>query len=271
MSKVTRCIFCGGRPLTREDYNPRWLLKRGLIEPGFSHTLHYADQRELNPVTGKSRAIATGSYTKARGDPLTQTLKVVCRTCNNGWMSRLQSEVIPIMTPLITDYWPAIMIAEAVKLATWAATYTMVIEFAHILTVAVPRDEREYLRLHQAPPSNWIVCFGLYGGPKSNSAFWHRSAAYSREGIFHKDTKPNVQTTTFTVGGILFHVLSCPAEIAPLPDQYAEELGLTLLWPFFAGPAVRPNYSFTTQGVLRICRLFWLSIGDEFPDPPHGF
>ena len=47
----------------------------------------------------------TGDWTafsrKREGSPANKKLKVVCKSCNNGWMGAIETAVIPILTRLI--------------------------------------------------------------------------------------------------------------------------------------------------------------------------
>lgn len=42
----------------------------------------------------------------SKKDPRFVEIAVVCKGCNNGWMSRLQNQVKPILTQLMDGGWP---------------------------------------------------------------------------------------------------------------------------------------------------------------------
>src|SRR5712691_558751 len=81
MAKV--CVFCGGRPTTREHVYAAWL-------------------RDALPVgTSKFKT------TDADGNPMWEQTtfdiiaKVACATCNNGWMSDLEAACKPLLIEAI--------------------------------------------------------------------------------------------------------------------------------------------------------------------------
>lgn len=269
---VTRCIFCNMRPLTKEDYTPKWMRKHELLEQSFPNTLNYEDIYEKDPATGRLRSIATATAAVVRGDPILHTLEVVCGKCNNGWMSQIQNEAKPILQPMMKGNWPSMGQAESKRLATWAAMRTMVYEFKHPATVAATEIERFHLRIHRQPPANWLICVGLYG-PKTNNADWHRGAFFGSDEEYASVGACNVQTTISSLGGLLFHIFSAPTDLTPNPLQYADAFGLSLLWPLHDRPIAQPSFTFITDGVNELARSYWAERGLENPDLPasHGF
>src|SRR5690349_3014728 len=90
------CVFCGGLPLTREHVYPQWLQQfsapRAYIQREGSHQGPF-------PQT-VVRQNAMGQYVvvdEVRGNrtPILHevTVKSVCATCNNGWMSTLENSI----------------------------------------------------------------------------------------------------------------------------------------------------------------------------------
>lgn len=95
-------------------------------------------------------------------------IRCVCKTCNNGWMSRLENHVKPIVLGLIEDKLKLIASDEQSILALWAVKNAMVWEN---LDRDRPRfyhdDERYQLRIDKAKPhrtSVWLAkCVGFPG------------------------------------------------------------------------------------------------------------
>ena len=56
--------------------------------------------------------------------------RVVCSTCNNGWMSRIEERVKPVLGPMLTGHAAALDSAAQVALARWAIKTSMVMEYA---------------------------------------------------------------------------------------------------------------------------------------------
>jgi hypothetical protein len=57
-----------------------------------------------------------------------QTVKSVCGTCNNGWMSRLETENIPIIGSMFQDLSIPLDEAQQHTVAVWAVKTTMMFE-----------------------------------------------------------------------------------------------------------------------------------------------
>jgi hypothetical protein len=48
------------------------------------------------------------------------TVRCVCADCNNGWMSELEDEVKPVLTPLLKNHRTTLTRDDQILLATWA-------------------------------------------------------------------------------------------------------------------------------------------------------
>ncbi|HJX61263.1 MAG TPA: hypothetical protein VJ578_01720, partial [Dehalococcoidia bacterium] len=91
--KRTRaCIFCGGKPLTREHLVPQWVTgvlkndKRGFPRPVM-----------IQRTTGSGR-----SHEWSGGDDIDATAKCVCRQCNSGWMANLEENARPLLEKMMS-------------------------------------------------------------------------------------------------------------------------------------------------------------------------
>ena len=111
------CLFCGGSPLTREHIFPKWLTKFFETEtPGAYFTTEI--------ISSKGDSIG-GWETSGIND----TVKVVCKNCNKGWMSDLEASAKSILSdmfrgtnPLSFDY------AQSNILARWAYKTAIIID-----------------------------------------------------------------------------------------------------------------------------------------------
>ena len=100
------CIFCPNQANSKEDMFPRWVHKR-------------VKTREL-----LSRRIGD------KRPELTENQEVripcVCGTCNNGWMSRLETKCKPIIGSLLEDLSLALDAENRRFLSEWALKTSMV-------------------------------------------------------------------------------------------------------------------------------------------------
>lgn len=105
------CVFCGGSPLTKEHVLPRWL----------RHHLDYA------PQTATWTTRPDGSLNSALSIPVIpgeRTVRMVCATCNNGWMSKLETRAEPALRHLIVGR-PTLTHGQRQILASWSLKTAM--------------------------------------------------------------------------------------------------------------------------------------------------
>jgi hypothetical protein len=137
------CVFCDGPADSKEHAYPDWLTD---VLPGEGALKH---ARGDDPDTQR-RWDAAGFDVQVRQ---------VCRTCNNGWMSRLEVRAQELLTPLILGTRTgSLSVAEQKTIAAWAWKTGAMLALAH------PNDERYvtppdygYFREHQRPPRGTYV------------------------------------------------------------------------------------------------------------------
>jgi hypothetical protein len=155
------CLFCGGNPSTKEDAWPLWLMKRF---PSPSTARVFAERR--------GGPISVWSITKPK-----LTVKWLCGSCNNGWMSRLECEAKPIIESILDERLNAIDASTQLTLAVWAVKTVMVLEALDPdRQWFYTAEEREQMRLSCSIPhrtSVWIAkCVNhkdIYSAAKNHS------------------------------------------------------------------------------------------------------
>src|SRR6266478_112392 len=154
-----KCIFCGKPGMSNEDVWGRWL--RPYVRADMRKHHFYAERinRPGEPNTASARLRA--------GDPLHSKVRVVCETCNNGWMSMIQERAKPILIPLIQGKATILGIEAQQTVASWCAMATMTGEFLDKDpvpgTIAVSQAEREWLWKNGIPPlEGWRIWITRY-------------------------------------------------------------------------------------------------------------
>jgi hypothetical protein len=114
------CLFCGRTlRLSNEHIIPQWLMDHlGIRDTTISPTVtETASARIVNLRRHPVRAFVAGT---------------VCGTCNNGWMSRLEADVKPILIPLIDDprRMEALGLHERTTIARWTVKTAAVLNRA---------------------------------------------------------------------------------------------------------------------------------------------
>jgi hypothetical protein len=139
------CIFCEGRATSKEDAWPMWLTRRlGATEAGIVEAQR-GKQKPNTWIAGKAGL----------------KVRFVCASCNNGWLSRLENRVKPIIEGLFDEESVALGFSDQNTLAAWGVKNAMVHE---ALRLGTPwffmNSERNAMRDSlQLPPltSIWIA------------------------------------------------------------------------------------------------------------------
>lgn len=106
------CMFCGHRVSSVEDAWPLWLMKRF-------------------PISDKARTYGEIGVRSLGNWPTPKPrlrVKRLCKNCNNGWMSRLESVAKPLFESILDQQFTAIDPSTQVILARWATKTAMVLE-----------------------------------------------------------------------------------------------------------------------------------------------
>lgn len=213
------CIFCGGRDLTKEHVLPQWISRTfARLGPGTFDLEMVNDSGLRKPLR----------WTNEKAIEL--TVKVVCKSCNEGWMAALESQIIPILTPLIKGE-PRRLDSPACKvLAAWTFKTTLLAEYAYPEAPHFSIDEAASLyRDHKVP--SMAVQIGAYQG--SEYSLRHKMGRVGLLG--DRGVQYRGCTSTFVIGHSLLHLWSArfpkmteSAEVA-YPPEFIERL--ILVWP----------------------------------------
>jgi hypothetical protein len=152
MAQRKLCVFCGESPvqLTVEDALPNWLL-----------AFWGSQQFAVGEVTQVYQHLDTGERTVFNA-PLSVSAKIVCVTCNTGWMSDIQSRASKYLKPMISGEQISLDSSAQRWVATWAFMTACAWEFAQPRR-NIPRSKRRELKeLRRQPPSGTQLWIGYY-------------------------------------------------------------------------------------------------------------
>jgi len=137
-----QCLFCGQRANSAEHLWPDWILKKVQIEEPFAHSI------------GGSAVKFT-----ANGD---FTVKKVCKACNNGWMSHLEQQSIPLIGCLLQDISSVLDPDQQTQLARWVTKTAMILDATSTKTrnIFYTSSERQSLRDSSTIPEPSVVSIG---------------------------------------------------------------------------------------------------------------
>lgn len=110
-SAMRKCLFCQRSADSLEHAWPRWMTDKFRSQtPSEFHSERHGTQkswRVLQPAL---------------------TVRCVCRECNNGWMSQLESQAQPFLEPMLRGERCVLDLVGQATLAIWSVKTAMVLE-----------------------------------------------------------------------------------------------------------------------------------------------
>lgn len=192
------CIFCGGTPLTREHLHGRWAGRFADREQ--RNIFQRSDREGEPPQPGDMRRWKARAYDRHA--------RVVCKACNGGWMSDLETAVSSLLDPEALDGRP-LDPKEQALLATWAMKTALTMDAAQspddrVIPIEVARRFGHDRRL----PDGVQVWMASYTGDDD------QKPAFAGLGIDLDDRQNprrgwrDIAVVTFVVGPFVFQVFS---------------------------------------------------------------
>jgi hypothetical protein len=121
------CLFCTSTRLTLEHVWPDWISKYLFGEPKTGRFIAMRfDGTNRTPV---------GTF---RASELDQKARLVCATCNNGWMSEVESYAKPVLQPLLRGHSVTLGEHDQAGLLAWIILRAMILERSSVSPSAVP-------------------------------------------------------------------------------------------------------------------------------------
>ncbi len=208
------CIFCDNNSGSREHLWPKWIHER----------------KKFGPIRHK----IGNRPEKILGDP-EQKIKTVCGVCNNGWMSQLERENIPIIGNMFADLSIPLDESQQTLLAAWTVKTAMVVDSVQGRDPKrrfYRRDECVSMRLHRAIPPRTRIWIG-------RSTLSSLSAIGTLVGAFNPDRPEKMpgMVVNIVVGHLAIQIFSFrvepedPAIRDPEPKPGNWDSMLMQVWP----------------------------------------
>lgn len=231
-----RCIFCegaSGTSLSREHVFPDWLRQ---IFPRKDTDTHTHGTISWTDATMSSPAITTR---RRQGQAGTRSVRVVCKKCNNGWLSVLEERTKPLLRELVQASLREIGSEDQNLLAVWAAKTIMTGEYIERERAAVPQEQRCSLKDTLSVPDGWWIWVAGSQGLEWRTGMYHFSAKLNVSPIDLETPGPlNIQCTTIGIGTLLLHAISTTAEGHSFALVDPDAADLKPIWPPVL-PAIR--------------------------------
>jgi hypothetical protein len=236
-----QCLFCDRKADSKEHLWASWILE-------------VRKKKKWGPI----RHSVGGSPVKIIPNA-ELTVGTVCGTCNNGWMSDLETQNKPLIGCLLQDISTPLDSSHQSTLALWTLKTAMVLDSVDTRSRSLfyERSECEKLRLSSTIPEQTAIWIGQYIG-----------SDLSLDGADLGLTIPEVpinltgHVTTILVGHLAIQILSLHVlehknrkiTVNPNPGQW-DDLLLNI-WPIGTRPVTWPPLlSFTNGGSRSIATL----------------
>lgn len=218
-----RCIFCGRPGLSKEHIFGDWL-KYHIPLDMLQHTLVHHD--------GLDRLRRETTH---NGDLFSRKVRVVCRKCNSGWMSKIQNDGKSVLVPLMRGDTPIIDRPAQLKLATWLTMVTMTAQYIRWEARSIPPSEFRAFYEKPSPINGWLILFGRFHPPTTIIPRAYRYQAFTFDGtmqLWVEPTKPplqlqipalerevrhNAQSSLFVLNRFFAMTYCCPVEPIHIP------------------------------------------------------
>lgn len=211
------CAFCLGNKRSKEHFWPKWA--RGLLPDSENYTI----QR------GKGKGPLV-TVRMGQGSLRNTKMRVVCQRCNNEWMSRMETAVQPILTPLMFRK-PFIVDGPMQgTLARWIALKAMILDQSDVEDIVVRQEDRDALMGYGLVPENMKIRIAMCGVDGWQSMAFRESIKAARTPIEPSGGK-NCHAITFCIGDLLIHVTISYALDFDLDDFVPIAESVVRLWP----------------------------------------
>jgi hypothetical protein len=142
------CVFCGddSRRLSDEHVFGDWISRFFVEELGVQ-------------ITGTSELVGSDGTTRIFPmKPFQQKTKIVCRRCNETWMSKLETSVMDDLKIMIRGQPKMLRSAAQQRLAFWCAKTALVLDHLHPQDRVIPDSHyRDLYSLKSALPSQVVL------------------------------------------------------------------------------------------------------------------
>ena len=143
------CIFCGNQADSKEDLFPRWILRR-------VHT----GQPLYRQLGGAAPEVTEDQEVR---------LPCVCQTCNNNWMSGMETTIKKFMGPMIEDLSLSLDRQNQQNLAEWAVKCAMCSDTVDVHPRFFTESECHRFKQRRTIPDRTLVFAARFTGRSLDS------------------------------------------------------------------------------------------------------
>lgn len=170
-TKIGDCIYCGTRcRYSREHIYGKWI--RDMFGARHTSVVHMFTRPEEFVDVWPPGTMQSNVETH-QGSLYDQVVLNVCETCNNEWMSRLQTAARPLVTELATATWRTFSPDDQAVLTRWIVMVAINLQ-CHARQLFATGHQRNQL-MHGARPNGWQVFAGTMLDDRFGGRHFNRS------------------------------------------------------------------------------------------------
>lgn len=229
------CIFCGSADLCGEHIWPQW------AAPILGHKTYRGKRIEGFIVKTKKTQLVSRDFRERHGHTADKKIYVVCRKCNNTWMSAIEAKVKDIAIPMMRGNCIDLTSEMQTTLAEWVTLKVLVAENNKPDEAVFPQEARNAFWKDKTIPS----CMSIWVG-RCIEVPW-RSVFIRQAALFGLDIneppnagRKNTQTTALGIGELFIFSMACVTEGVDLNNFFAFDSRIVPLWPIADNTLVWP-------------------------------
>jgi len=206
--------------MSKEHFWPDWL------NPYFPKSSNDKHGRAFYSSPAKSPLVLKRKIERP-GNLITKKFRVVCETCNNGWMSRLEEKVKPVLLSIIKNKCVTINEETLSLLSRWIVMKVIVGEQSEDGTQVTPESDRKMFYESSTIPDYFRVYISRHKTQHKTAYLRHAvTLALSLTGPIPPlgGMKKNTQTVGIVIGSLFVFVT------ASRVDSFELENRLNLKW-----------------------------------------
>lgn len=227
-----KCLFCGKPADSKEHLWSDWILK---------------SLKSQDPIVQQ-----LGKAPPSKPFKAAITVRCVCTECNNGWMSKLEARIKPLVGSLMQDISAPLDAVQQKDVSLWALKTAMVVEAmkARAIVRSYQQADCEQLRLSSSIPPRTRIWLGRLSGSgllAAGTDIWLDIGKVPKAG--------HGCVTTIIVGHLAIQVLSTyiPAKYDNESINISCKMGpwdesLIDVWPSPGSVTWPPARTFTNDG-----------------------
>ena len=175
----------------------------------------------------------TLSTRRKQGHSGSKQVRVVCKHCNETWLSLLENSAKPVLLPLITGSAGAREKEKQSILSSWAAKIAMTAEHINKGKNVMLQSELTWMRMNCMPPKGWNIWVAPYSGTewRDLGIYQHSGKLTIPPGIGFTSGAHSLQLTYMGLGRVLFLAVSSSWDrLWDILDRL-DVPGATRIWP----------------------------------------